>query len=100
MQKPQLSVPTPHFQFTRTTHRALSDDIKDDTDKDNKLPERIEHIYENKSNIIRIQGNVVNVENKLSFLDVNCTYEFSDKFSYEGGGCLKLITNIRNSYHR
>lgn len=109
MQQPQLAVPAPHLQFTRSTQTTLIEDVKDDDrvnngqgDKNNdtkKLRTRIERIYENKKNIIRVCDNVVNFEEKLSAPDIN-TFEFCDQFSYNGGGCLKLITTDDRLYHR
>ncbi|EFN68758.1 Cytosolic endo-beta-N-acetylglucosaminidase [Camponotus floridanus] len=108
MQQLQLAVPAPHLQFTRSTQTTL-EDVKDDDgvnngqgDKNNdikKLRTRIEHIYENKRNIIRVCDNVVNFEEKLPAPNIN-TFEFCDQFSYNGGGCLKLITTDDRLYHR
>ncbi|CAL1679436.1 unnamed protein product [Lasius platythorax] len=109
MQQPQLTVSAPHSQFTRSTQTTLIEDVENDDevnngqgDKDNdtKKPRtRIERIYENRKNIIRVCDNVVNFEEKLPALDVN-TFEFCDQFSYNGGGCLKLITRDHRLYHR
>lgn len=109
MQQLQLPLPVPHLQFTRSTQRTLTEDVdeKHDNDESNKSNDtdgkkkdvRIERIYENKKNIIRVCGKVVQFENKLSFVDVN-TWEFCDRFSYNGGGCLKLITKNDMQYHR
>lgn len=107
-QQLQLAIPVPHLQFTRTTQRILPEVVEDEKhnneennkNNDNKKKEiRIEHIYENKKNIIRVCGNIVQFENKLSAIDVN-TFEFCDQFSYNGGGCLKLITRDSKLYHR
>ncbi|XP_050455330.1 cytosolic endo-beta-N-acetylglucosaminidase [Cataglyphis hispanica] len=109
MQQPQLSVPAPHLQFTRSTQRTLIEDVENNDgdnngkgDKDNdtkKTRTRIEHIYENRKNIIRVCDNVINIEEKLPTPNFN-TFEFCDKFSYNGGGCLKLITTDDRLYHR
>lgn len=109
MQQPQLSVAAPHSQFTRSTQRTLLEDGENNDevnngqdDKDNntnKTHTRIERIYENRKNIIRVCDNVVNIEEKLSAPDFN-TFEFCDRFSYNGGGCLKLITTNDRLYHR
>lgn len=107
MQQLQLAIPVPHLQFTRSTQRILvkDDDEKHNNDESNgtdceQKETQIERIYENKRNIIRVCGNVVTFENKLSTdVDVN-TFEFCDQFSYNGGGCLKLITRDHTLYHR
>lgn len=106
MQQPQLSVPAPHSQFTRSTQRTLienNDGVNNDQgDKDNdtkKTCTRIERIYENRKNIIRVCDNIINIEEKLPVPNFN-TFEFCDKFSYNGGGCLKLITTDDRLYHR
>lgn len=98
MQKPQLSVPVPHLRFTRSTQRVLTEDVVEDN-KDTATKTKIECIYENKCNVIRICNNVVSFENKFPAPDVN-TFEFCDRFSYKGGGCLKLITRDQRLYHR
>lgn len=104
MQQLQLAVPVPHLQFTRSTQQTLDDkkhnnDESNDTDCEKKET-KIERIYENRKTIIRVCGNVVKFENKLSTdVDVN-TFEFCDQFSYNGGGCLKLITRDHRLYHR
>ncbi|KMQ97101.1 cytosolic endo-beta-n-acetylglucosaminidase [Lasius niger] len=108
-EQPQLTVSAPHSQFTRSTQTTFIEDVENDDevnngqgDKDNdtKKPRtRIERIYENRKNIIRVCDNVVNFEEKLPALDVN-TFEFCDQFSYNGGGCLKLITRDHRLYHR
>lgn len=109
MQQPQLAVPVPYLQFTRFTQTTLIENVesdnevnKDQSNKDNdtKKPRtRIERIYENKKNIIRVCDNIVNFEEKLPASDIN-TFEFCDQFSYNGGGCLKLITRDNRLYHR
>lgn len=106
-QQLQLAIPVPCLQFTQSTQRILPDveDEKHNNDESNKNNDtkkketRIERIYENKKNIIRVCGNIVQVENKLSAVDVN-TFEFCNQFSYNGGGCLKLITRDSRLYHR
>jgi len=98
MQQLQLAIPVPNLQFTRSTQHILTEDVENEDNKDTEKKEtRIEHIYENKKNIIRVCGNVVKFEDKL--LDIN-TFEFCDQFSYNGGGCLKLITRDHRLYHR
>lgn len=105
IQQPQLSVPVPHLQFTRSIQRTLPEDDDGNNDKDDKKKDvkksqtRIEKIYENNKSIIRICGNVVKFENKSPTSYIN-TFEFCDQFSYKGGGCLKLITRNHRLYHR
>ncbi|XP_076289893.1 cytosolic endo-beta-N-acetylglucosaminidase-like isoform X1 [Lasioglossum baleicum] len=95
-QKPQISVPIPHLKFTRVP-RLLASKQKDEKKETSKTP--IEYVYETIKNVIRILGNVANIENKLPIQDLNY-FEFHNQMSYEGGGCLKLITNDPRSYHR
>lgn len=105
IQQPQLSVPVPNLQFTRSIQRTLPEDDDGNNDLDDKKEDakkpakRIEKIYENSKNIIRIRDNIVNFENKSPIPYVN-TFEFCDRFSYKGGGCLKLITRNHRLYHR
>ncbi|XP_077257220.1 cytosolic endo-beta-N-acetylglucosaminidase isoform X2 [Temnothorax americanus] len=110
MQQLQLAIPVPYLQFTRSTQRTLPGDVvneehnNDENNKSNdtscdKKKTRIERIYENRKNIIRVCGKVVEFEDKLSAVDVN-TFEFCDKFSYNGGGCLKLVTRDPRLHHR
>lgn len=103
MQQLQLAIPVPHLQFTRSTQRILIGDVEDKNNESNETCEkkenRIERIFENRKNIIRVCGNLVKFEDKLSAVDIN-TFEFCDQFSYNGGGCLKLITRDHRLYHR
>lgn len=109
MQQLQLAVPTPHLQFTRSIQTTLIEDVEDDDEvnngqgdknNDTKKPRtRIEHTYENRKNIIRVCNNVINFEEKLPVSNIN-TFEFCNQFSYNGGGCLKLITTDDRLYHR
>lgn len=103
MQQLQLAIPVPHLQFTRSTQRIFTEDIEEnennDSDDANKKETRIERIYENERSIIRVCGKIVKIEDKLPAVDVN-TFEFCDQFSYNGGGCLKLITRDHRLYHR
>ncbi|XP_036149552.1 cytosolic endo-beta-N-acetylglucosaminidase isoform X2 [Monomorium pharaonis] len=108
MQQLQLAIPVPHLQFTQSTQRILtengenekqSNNDNDKRDSTKKKEIRIERIYENKKNIIRVCDNVVKFEDKLSVIDVN-SFEFCNQFSYNGGGCLKLITKNPRLYHR
>ncbi|XP_054000563.1 uncharacterized protein LOC128888008 isoform X2 [Hylaeus anthracinus] len=94
MQKPQISVPIPHLKFM---HVLRNSENEGDKSQCSKMP--IECIYETKKHAIRILKNIVNIEDKSSISDINY-FEFCDQFSYEGGGCLKLITNDPKLYHR
>ncbi|XP_076226014.1 cytosolic endo-beta-N-acetylglucosaminidase isoform X2 [Nomia melanderi] len=96
MQKPQISVPIPHLKFIRSPELLESNTAN----KEKKSPQTPrEYIYETAINTIRILGNTVNIENKLPVLGLNY-FEFHDGLSFEGGGCLKLITNDPGLYHR
>ncbi|XP_018400063.1 PREDICTED: cytosolic endo-beta-N-acetylglucosaminidase [Cyphomyrmex costatus] len=103
MQQLQLAIPVPYLQFTRSTQRILTGDVEVENNESNKTCKKkenqIERIYENKKNIIRVCGNLVKFEDKLSTIDIN-TFEFCDQFSYNGGGCLKLVTRDHRLYHR
>ncbi|XP_011156216.1 cytosolic endo-beta-N-acetylglucosaminidase isoform X1 [Solenopsis invicta] len=112
MQQLQLAIPVPHLQFTQSKLRILNDvedknieNEKQSSNEHNKSKDakkketRIERIYENKKSIIRVCDNIVQFEKKLSAVDVN-TFEFCNQFSYNGGGCLKLITKDHRLYHR
>ncbi|KZC13919.1 Cytosolic endo-beta-N-acetylglucosaminidase [Dufourea novaeangliae] len=96
LQKPQISVAVPHLRFT---HFPNLPDPKKENDEKAHSKETTEYVYETKKNILRILGNVATIENKSSMLDTNYL-EFYDRLSYDGGGCLKLITNDPRSYHR
>ncbi|KAG7189443.1 hypothetical protein KM043_017144 [Ampulex compressa] len=93
LQKPQISVVTPHLEFT---HMILPPTL---VDKQKPSTEHEECIYETKQNIIRICKDVVNFEPKTIVSNFNC-FEYYDRFSYEGGGCLKLVTKDSTVYHR
>ncbi|XP_016770643.1 cytosolic endo-beta-N-acetylglucosaminidase isoform X2 [Apis mellifera] len=95
-QMPQISVPTPHLQFTYVPQLP---EPKNENDRNECPKQPIQYIYETKKNVIRILENVVNIQDKMPILDINC-FEFCNQFSFEGGGCLKLITNDLRSYHR
>ncbi|XP_078033690.1 cytosolic endo-beta-N-acetylglucosaminidase isoform X2 [Augochlora pura] len=97
IQKPQVSVCTPHLKFTHFPQLPV---LKPNNIENNKKSEtQIEYVYETRKNIVRILGNVANIEYKLPTLDLN-DLEFYNELSYEGGGCLKLITNNPRVYHR
>lgn len=95
-QMPQISVPTPHLQFTYVPQLP---EPKNENDRNECSKQPIQYIYETKRNVIRILENVINIQDKMPILDINC-FEFCNQFSFEGGGCLKLITNDLRSYHR
>lgn len=108
MQQLQLAIPVPFLQFTHSRQQTLpAEDEKDNNNENNKSNDtdckkketRIERIYENMKSIIRVCGKVVKFEKKFSGIDFN-TFEFCDRFSYNGGGCLKLITRNHRQYHR
>ncbi|XP_017887625.1 cytosolic endo-beta-N-acetylglucosaminidase [Ceratina calcarata] len=97
MQKPQISVPIPHLKFT---YRPEIPEPKSEDDR-NECPRKPTqyYVYETRKNVIRILENVVALEDKMPMLDVNY-FDFCKDLSFEGGGCLKLITNDLNTYHR
>lgn len=93
MQKPQISMPMPHLKFVRILELKNEGNVKEGS----KSP--VIYVYETKKHVIRVFKNIVNIEDKLPILDINF-FEFYDEFSYDGGGCLKLITNDPTVYHR
>ncbi|XP_020291073.1 cytosolic endo-beta-N-acetylglucosaminidase 1 isoform X2 [Pseudomyrmex gracilis] len=106
MQQSQLSVPVPHLQFTQSTRRVIENNEDDERNNDNrgdgdskKVQKRIERVYENVRNVIRVIDNLVSFEDKSPVPNVN-TFEFCNEFSYKGGGCLKLTTRDYRLYHR
>ncbi|KAK1118983.1 hypothetical protein K0M31_013753 [Melipona bicolor] len=96
LQKPQISVPIPHLKFT---YFSQPPEPKNGNDRNECAKKPIQYVYETKKHIIRILDNVASIQDKIPILDVN-SFEFCNQFSYEGGGCLKLITKELNSYHR
>lgn len=96
VQKPQISVPMPHLKFT---HLPEIPEPKSKDDRNECAKTTTEYVYETRRSTIRIRGSVVNIENKSPLADVN-SFEFCNVFSFEGGGCLKLITNDPKLYHR
>ncbi|XP_076635852.1 cytosolic endo-beta-N-acetylglucosaminidase-like isoform X2 [Colletes latitarsis] len=93
MQKPQISVPAPYLKF------ISSRELKHKDDETQSSKEWTEYIYETRRYVIRIYKNIATIDNQSPVADVNF-FEFCDQFSYEGGSCLKLITNEPKSYHR
>nr|XP_034193175.1 cytosolic endo-beta-N-acetylglucosaminidase-like isoform X1 [Osmia lignaria]XP_034193176.1 cytosolic endo-beta-N-acetylglucosaminidase-like isoform X1 [Osmia lignaria]XP_034193177.1 cytosolic endo-beta-N-acetylglucosaminidase-like isoform X1 [Osmia lignaria]XP_034193178.1 cytosolic endo-beta-N-acetylglucosaminidase-like isoform X1 [Osmia lignaria]XP_034193180.1 cytosolic endo-beta-N-acetylglucosaminidase-like isoform X1 [Osmia lignaria]XP_034193181.1 cytosolic endo-beta-N-acetylglucosaminid len=97
LQKPQISVPMPNLKFTLfpQPEEAKSEDDRNECAR----KKSVEYIYETKNNIIRIFEKNVDIQTKTPVPDINC-FEFCNEFSFEGGGCLKLITNNSGLYHR
>ncbi|XP_076389021.1 cytosolic endo-beta-N-acetylglucosaminidase isoform X2 [Megachile rotundata] len=96
LQMPQISVPVPHLKFT-VFPQLPEPKSENDRNECPKISE--EYVYETKYNIIRVFKQTANIENKIPISDVNC-FEFCNEFSFEGGSCLKLITNNSGLYHR
>lgn len=96
LQKPQISVPIPHLKFT---HFPQPPEPKSKNDRNECAKRPTQYVYETRKHIIRILENVASIQDKIPILNVN-SFEFCNQFSYEGGGCLKLITNELNAYHR
>lgn len=86
----------PYLQFT---HFPQPDEPKSENDRNECPKKATQYVYETKKNVIRILENIVNIQDKMAIMDVNC-FEFCNQLSFEGGGCLKLITNDLRSYHR
>ncbi|XP_017763389.1 PREDICTED: cytosolic endo-beta-N-acetylglucosaminidase [Eufriesea mexicana] len=96
LQKPQISVPIPYLKFT---YFPQPPEQKSENDRNECVKSAVQYVYETRKYVIRILENNVNIQNKTPLLDVNY-FEFCTQFSFEGGGCLKLITNDLKSYHR
>ncbi|EFN77158.1 Cytosolic endo-beta-N-acetylglucosaminidase [Harpegnathos saltator] len=110
LQQPQLSVPVRILDLKNTTYThliagksAADKTIKileeDDADigDDIKTPmTRIEELYLKWWHIIEENENLTD---KSIVLRGN-TFEYCEDFSYEGGGCLRVITRNEKLYHR
>ncbi|XP_012284248.1 uncharacterized protein LOC105701771 [Orussus abietinus] len=90
MQRPQISLPALHLRFTETKTRPVQ-----------VSPTRTltESTHETARSIIKVLGTTVLVEPKPQSNHANY-YEFCKDLSYYGGGCLKLITEDPEVYHR
>ncbi|XP_047363269.1 cytosolic endo-beta-N-acetylglucosaminidase isoform X1 [Vespa velutina] len=93
MQKVQISVPVPLLKILGYTEEKPIDDNKSSSKKEAL------YVYETEKCYVRFLGNVVSFQPKLLPTNVNY-FEFSNVYSYEGGGCLKLITKNPDEYHR
>ena len=94
MQKYQTLASCSHLKF-------ISVHIPNGSSNDrttNQVPQT--SIFETVHEIIKMTGNQLVFEKKPnSYAGLNCE-EFSYDISYEGGGCLKLISKNIKSYHR
>lgn len=94
MQKHQMIAACSHLKFISI--KLLPDIKKDEKSK----PEPQLCTYETSHEIVKVLGKSITFEDKPnSFAGINCT-QFSYDLSYEGGGCLKIITRNIRSYHR
>ncbi|KAI4487028.1 hypothetical protein M0802_012128 [Mischocyttarus mexicanus] len=92
MQKMQISVPTPFLKIV-----AFSEEVVEKNENDSK--KKVLYVYETEKSYVRVLGNVVNFQPKSVVTNENY-FEFCNEYSYEGGGCLKLITKTPRNYHR
>lgn len=88
MQKPQVTLPAPYSKFTIKDTAAL---------QSNKLPAQL--TYRTSRAIITINGNAAEITAKPSMPMINY-HEFVNDLSFNGGGCLRIITNHSQLYHR
>lgn len=84
LQQPQISVPPVHLKFINKNI------AKDKTTK---------CLYETIFQIIEVKGNKINLEKKSLPTPVHYV-DFCKDISYNGGGCLKLVANRRETYQR
>ncbi|OXU26644.1 hypothetical protein TSAR_007883 [Trichomalopsis sarcophagae] len=94
MQRHQMIAVCPHLKFISI--KLLPAVQKDDKSK----PEPQLCTYETSHEIVKVLGKRITFDDKPnSYAGINCT-QFSYDLSYEGGGCLKIITRNIRSYHR
>ncbi|XP_032677000.1 uncharacterized protein LOC116846804 isoform X2 [Odontomachus brunneus] len=107
LQQPQLSVPVRILDLKATTYERLmaekpvidKKDCIDNRDNGNNIiipMTRIEELYLKGWHIIEEDENLTD---KSMVLRGN-TFEYCEDFSYEGGGCLRMITRNEKLYHR
>ncbi|KAK2581092.1 hypothetical protein KPH14_007916 [Odynerus spinipes] len=94
MQKLQISVPVPLLRILDCKEEVKPVNSDNDTSK-----KETHYIYETEKAYVRVHGNVVNFEPKSIISNEN-SFEFCTNYSYEGGGCLKLVTKTPRRYHR
>lgn len=94
MQRPQILAPGLHSKFTYI-------DIPPPVEsKDKKVPaEKPECTFETPFEIMKVTGKRIVFVAKTPSVPVNCT-EYCEEYSYDGGGCLRLVTEDTNIYHR
>ncbi|XP_057331605.1 cytosolic endo-beta-N-acetylglucosaminidase [Microplitis mediator] len=92
-QEPQISIPNYQLKFT---HVNIVEAKKDNKEADKKdLPVCT---YETLFHKIIAQGSKIHIEDKPEQKSINCI-QFFTKYSYNGGGCIKINVN-RPQYHR
>ncbi|XP_011498269.1 PREDICTED: cytosolic endo-beta-N-acetylglucosaminidase [Ceratosolen solmsi marchali] len=95
MQKHQVILTCPHLKFI--SMNILPPARRNDQSK--KL-ETQKCTYETLHEKIKVLDNEIIFEDKAdSFAGINCT-QFTYDISYEGGGCIKLLSKNIRSYHR
>jgi hypothetical protein len=94
MQKHQVIVTCSHLKFT--SMNILPPVQKNDKSK----LEAQQCTYETLHEVIKVLENQIIFEDKTnSFAGINCT-QFTYDISYEGGGCIKILSKNIRSYHR
>lgn len=93
MQKPQISAMCPHLKFTVIR-------VRPSTGKDDKSTELEESVFESIEFVMKVIGKQVVFEEKPYLSAGLNRIEFCSDLSYHGGGCLKMITENLQSYHR
>ncbi|XP_014612927.1 PREDICTED: cytosolic endo-beta-N-acetylglucosaminidase isoform X3 [Polistes canadensis] len=94
MQKVQISVPVPFLKIM-----AFTEEVQSVEKDENSTKKEILYVYETEKSFVRILGNNVNFQPKSAITNAN-HFKFCNEYSYEGGGCLKLITTNPLNYHR
>nr|XP_050861167.1 cytosolic endo-beta-N-acetylglucosaminidase-like isoform X1 [Vespula vulgaris] len=98
MQKVQISVAVPLLKILGFAEEKPVDDDDDDDDESSSKKEAL-YVYETEKSYVRVLGNVASFQPKSLPTSANY-FEFCNEYSYEGGGCLKLITGNPREYHR
>lgn len=93
MQKVQISVPVPLLKILGFTEEKAVNDNESSSKKE------VLYVYETEKSYVRVLGNVASFQPKSIPTNVNY-FEFCNEYSYEGGGCLKLMTKNPGEYHR
>lgn len=103
MQKPQVSISAKHLKFIRKEIIVRpAEPVSEVSSKDSNAPrskEQIEFIYETAREIMKVVGSNITFQPKTNSPGINY-FEFYDASSYNGGGCLMMVTENPKVYHR